>query len=183
MAKRIGGFAAAAGVCLLLAAATAVPRVAHAQGGSDDPEAARARAQAAQAMASIDAACGHARQALRRARATHDARAVVCADEALTRADVSARVARDHEARAQAAWLQGDRERARFESARLAARADSARAAARDGDACTQATLPAIAAAPAPAPAPAPPPATPNDVTVVRMTVDPALPRDVAGYP
>ena len=170
MAKRtLGSLAATVAVCAALAGTIARPAVA--QGGNDDPEAARARAVARDTLAAMETASAHARLVLRRARASHDARVVACADEALTRADVAVRIGKDHAERASAAWSQGDRDRARFETARLVVRGDLARAAARDADAC-------VAGVPAPVAAFAP-----NDVTIVHLVVDPTLPRDVAGYP
>ena len=157
-------------ICAALSAGFA--RQALAQGGADDAEASRARVAAHDVVVAMESSSQQARLALRRARAVHDARAAACADEALTRADVSLRIGLDHEARASAAWAQGDRERARFEMSRLSARGQMAKGAARDAAACLAPAAPAVTAALAP-----------NDVTVVRLLVDPALPRDVAGYP
>jgi hypothetical protein len=176
-------FAPAAAIicaCAALASTTSRPARAELASGAaaDDREAAHARATAQSALAAMESSSSHVRLVLRHARASHDPKSIACADLALTRADVALRIARDHADRALAAWSQGDREHARFEMARLGAGGEMSRAAAKDADACAAGAPDAAASSRAPGEVVAP-----NDVTVVRVTVDPMLPRDVAGYP
>jgi len=113
----------------------------HAKSATDE-EAARAMREVRAALASIDSSVTRVRGLLRLARhagATSDA---TCIDGALTRANVAQRVARDHEARARAAWGRGDARGAREELARVLARREMAKEARSSAEACVENSKP-----------------------------------------
>ena len=144
-----------------------VSGVAHADGNVVADEAARGRAEVTAAVSTLEMTSDRVRQLLRSARTRGRDGEAVCLGAALSRADVAARYGRDHAQRALAAWRSGDLLTARQETMRVLWRRDASRDAARAADLCA---VPEERT-------------TVREGTVVRVWIDPTLPRDVDAYP
>jgi hypothetical protein len=144
-------------------AVTVPPSVARADGVPFDAEAAEARAQMRASLASMEGTSSHLRAVLRDARKTRDTGKIACADEALSRVDVSLRQAKQHTAAALEAFARSDVGEARREMRVVSALRDAVKDAGVLGDVC--ATRPTFDF-----------PAQ-RDTTVVRVYVDPRLPE------
>lgn len=150
---------AALGLATLAAVA---PSVARADPAALAVEAERARVEVRLALRSMEGTASHLRSVLRDARRTRDQGKIVCADAALTRADVSHRGAKTHAAVALAAFADGRVGEAHRELRLVLVLGDAVRDARVLGDSC--AVRPAYDLP------------SQRDTTVVRVYVDPRLP-------
>lgn len=116
-----------------------------------------ARRDMRMAIAQMDGTANRLRLVLREARAKHLATA--CFDEALSRADVSLRHAREHARDAEDAFARGEAGRARIEVSQVRAMRETSREASTMADTCAAGKLDF----------PAP------DTTIVKVYVDPRL--------
>lgn len=129
----------------------------------------RAEAETGSEATNVDAAIARMRETsrsvrdlLRSARKRGTKQQVACVDEALSRVDVATRAAREQAIEARAAEQRGDAEGAQAARKQVARLAEVARLAATEGRKCM------------------PPPAPPPKVllgTVVRVVIDPSIPR------
>lgn len=114
-------------------------------------------------LASMTKTSKSVRELLRTARKMGTEAQVKCVDESLSRVDVASREARSKATEARAAASRGDAAAARVAKQRIGELAEAVRLASRDANRCM------------------PPPPPPPKVllgTVVKVTVDPALPPD-----
>lgn len=103
---------------------------------SPDAEAVEARERLRATLSSMEGTAAHLRAVLRDARKTRDAAKIGCADEALSRVDVSLRQAKEHTQAALDAFVKRDVGEARREVRVVAALRDAVRDAGVFGDAC-----------------------------------------------
>jgi hypothetical protein len=114
-------------------------------------------------VARMTSASRHVREMLRDARKRGTKRQIACLDEALSRADVASRTAREQMSESLASYARSDLAAARSARARVAELDEAQRLAVRDGGACV------------------PKPATETIVpgTFVRVTIDPNIPPEL----
>lgn len=127
-----------------------------------DPDAARARVEVRLALSSMEGTASHLRSVLRDARSSRDKGKIACADDALTRADVSHRQAKTHAAVALDAFAGGHAGEAHRELGLVRVLRDAVRDARVRGDSC--AVRPAYDLP------------SQRDTTVVRVYVEPRVP-------
>jgi hypothetical protein len=131
---------------------------------SVDAEARAARAAASEALAVMETTAARVRTLLRRARTQGQKAEIACVDEALSRADVATRRARDDAKAAQEAFARADVIEARRAGDRVTRAREMVRRVAATADACFVDDRASATG------------------TQVRVVVDPTLPPDAATY-